>query len=68
MTDWELQNEDLETFKGLDQPTRQLILRLLDEPTEPDFAALQDHPNGALLAAWLIEQPAYRGVEVDDDE
>jgi len=68
MSDWELKNEDLETFKGLDQPTRQLILRLLDEPTALDFAALQDHPNGALLATWLLQQPAYCGVEVEDDE
>ena len=64
---WELQGSDLETFKALDQPTRQLMLRLVDEPNDADFDALKRHPNAVMLATWLGELPAYRGG-YDDDE
>lgn len=55
-----MQGADLETFKGQDAPTRALILRLLDEPSDADFIELANHPNGAMLATWLLELPAYR--------
>ncbi|WP_435594656.1 hypothetical protein [Tsukamurella tyrosinosolvens] len=58
--EWEHQDADLQTFLALEPTTRMLILRLLDAPTDRDFAALAAHPNGAMLASWLLEQPAYR--------
>jgi hypothetical protein len=67
MTDWAFRGVDLETFKGFDQPTRALILRLLDKPTDGDWDALKDHPNAAILASWLGELPAYRGGYEDDE-
>lgn len=66
--DWELQGSDLETFKSLDGPTRKLILRLLDEPTDADFESLRSHPNRLMLATWLGELPAYRGGYDDGED
>lgn len=62
-----MREADLETFKSLDKPTRALILRLLDVPTDEDHEALRRHPNGAMLANWLLELPAYSKVDYDDD-
>ncbi len=56
---WPLRDADAATFTALDKPTRQLILRLLDEPTTADHDALRAHPNGAMLAEWLLSLPAY---------
>ena len=54
----EMRNTDLETFNSLDGPTRDLVLRLLGRdggPTDADHAELQGHPNGEMLASWLLE-------------
>ncbi len=59
---WELRDADLQTFQALDQPSRHLILRLLDEPSSADFADLAAQPNGAMLANWLLALPAYVGA------
>jgi hypothetical protein len=64
----EMQDADLETFKSLDKPTRTLVLRLLDSPTDKDHDALDRHPNGAMLASWLLTLPAYANSSYDDDE
>lgn len=64
---WEMRGIDLETFRALDRPTRHLILRLLDSPTESDQAALAAHPQGKALASWLLTLPAYVDVPDDDD-
>jgi len=68
MSNWELKCDDLETFTAFDAPTRALILRLLDEPTDADFAALKERPNAVMLATWLGELPAYSSVGYGDDE
>ena len=62
---WPNRDVDLETFEALDQPTRNLILRMIDEPTDDDHAELRDHPNGRMLASWLLELPAYGDVVAD---
>ncbi|MBM0127580.1 hypothetical protein [Pimelobacter simplex] len=62
-----MQSIDLETFQSLDRPTRHLVLRLLDEPTETDWVALDKHPNGKMLASWLLELPAYSGDYSEED-
>lgn len=65
---WESQAVDLETFKALDKPTRQLILRLLDEPTDRDWEDLRQHPQGEALASWLLLLPAYAATpDIEDD-
>lgn len=56
---WPNRNVDLETFNSLDDKTRDLVTRLLDEPTDRDFEELQRHPNSKMLATWLLELPAY---------
>lgn len=68
MNDWPLMMEDRSTFMALDRSTRRLVLALLGAfgpPTEADHEALQRHPNGRMLATWLLELPAFAGI--DDD-
>ena len=63
MTWPEMEEADLETFLSLDRPTRHLVLRLLGEDgpsTDADRAVLDAHPNGEMLASWLLMLPAYR--------
>lgn len=66
--EWSLRSEDLATFQSLDRPTRHLILRLLHEPADSDWASLAAHPQGKALASWLLELPAYREVPDDEDD
>lgn len=65
---WEMRDVDTETFQALDKPTRQLILRLLDSPTERDHAALAEHPQGKALASWLLALPPYADAPDEDDD
>lgn len=66
---WPLRDVDLETFQALDRQTRQLILRLLDSPTDEDHAALAEHTQGKALASWLLTLPAYvHAHEPDESE
>lgn len=62
----EMRSADLATFQVQDAPTRNLILRLLDHPTDADHDELQRHPNSAMLANWLLELPAYANATYDD--
>lgn len=64
---WEHRLVDLETFLALDGATRDLVLRLLDEPQEKAFAELHAHPNAKVLASWLLELPAIRDAYADGD-
>jgi hypothetical protein len=65
MTWPETRQADIETFQSLDQPTRALILRMLARPTNDDREELRQHPNGEMLAAWLLRMPAYSGPRTD---
>jgi hypothetical protein len=56
---------DIETFQSLDRPTRALVLRMLARPTRDDREELRRHPNGEMLAAWLLRLPAYAGGPQD---
>jgi hypothetical protein len=58
----------LATFLTLEPDTRALILRLLDSPTESDFAELDAHPAGRGLAEWLVTLPAYANSSYEDEE
>lgn len=49
----------LAAFMSLESETRTLVLRLLDSPTDSDFAALASHPAGRSLAEWLLTLPAF---------
>lgn len=68
MTWPEMRGDDLATFQSQDAQTRSLILRLLDSPTDADHEELQSHPNGAMLASWLLELPAYQNSPDPGDE
>jgi hypothetical protein len=60
---------DFATFRGLDGPTRRLVLRLLtDHPSEQDYLELESHPASKSLAQWLLTLPAYRRASPDDEE
>ena len=56
---WELSREDAETFLAFDAATRNLIIRMLDEPNDDDWLELERHEQGAMIAAWLLTLPAY---------
>ncbi len=61
----------LAEFMALAPETRRLVLRLLDHPTDADFAELEANPTSKGLAAWLLTLPAYTRARVrydDDDE
>jgi hypothetical protein len=66
--EWPLRAEDVETFRSLDEPTRRLVLRLLESPSERDFAELRQHPGGAMVAEWLLVLPAYAKAYDEDDD
>ncbi|RIT28915.1 hypothetical protein D2E76_26450 [Mycobacteroides abscessus] len=68
MRAWDTKDADLETFQTLDPPTRSLISRMLDEPTDDDHAALRSHPSGRMLASWLLTLPSYRDVDGYEDD
>lgn len=68
---WPLRDADRAVFDTLDRPARQLVLRLLGfggMPTEADFDALKQHPQGTALASWLMTLPAYANAPEYDDE
>ncbi|MDL9944271.1 hypothetical protein QSJ19_01465 [Gordonia sp. ABSL11-1] len=67
-TDWPTQDVDLETFQSLDAPTRSLILRMLDDPTDSDHQALTDHPNSKMLATWLLQLPPYQSAYDEEED
>lgn len=69
--EWEARDLDLETFKRLDPGTRRLILALLGasgEPTEADMEELASHPQGKMLASWLLAMPAYGTAAPEEDD
>ncbi|TDZ87355.1 hypothetical protein DE4585_00347 [Mycobacteroides salmoniphilum] len=68
MRAWDTKDADLETFQMLDAPTRSLILRMLDEPTDDDHAALGSHPRAAMIASWLLTLPPYRNINGYEDD
>jgi hypothetical protein len=55
-------------FRSLDVETRALVLRLLDSPTEADFAELQSHPASRAVAGWLLTLPAYVNAPEGEDD
>lgn len=68
---WPLQADDLDTFLSLDAPTRRLILACLhpDEAVRCDaLGRLGDHPQGRILAEWLLRLPAYAEAPDDEDD
>jgi hypothetical protein len=58
---------DLATFRALKPERRNLVLRLLHQPTEADFAALAALEGGKDLARWLLTLPAYRDSGNDEE-
>lgn len=56
------------TFRSFDPETRALVVRLLDSPTEADFAELDSLPHGTALAQWLLTLPAYRDAPDEDED
>jgi hypothetical protein len=56
------------TFRALEPETRDLVIRLLDGPTDRDFEELHQHPAGKSIANWLLTLPAYANAPEDDDE
>jgi hypothetical protein len=69
---WSIDDADVATFVAFDQPTRQLVLRLLGytDPADRNHALddLGRHPQAALLAAWLLRLPAYLNAANDGAE
>ncbi len=64
-------DDDLALFRSLDGPTRRLILRHLGmygPTTDDDHRALANHPQGRLLAEWLLSLPAYVNAPDDDED
>jgi hypothetical protein len=58
----------LARFLSLEPRTRQLITRLLDSPSEQDWAELKAHPDAVDLAGWLLTLPAYVNARDDDED
>lgn len=68
---WDFRQEDLQTFNAFDQPTRHLILHLIDSkaPSEEIFEQLNKHPQGETLSEWLLQLPGFQAdYSLDDDE
>lgn len=65
---WAMRDIDLETFKAFDNPTRQLVLRLLDSPTDRDWDSLGQHVQGKAIASWLLTLPAYAPTPYNEDD
>jgi hypothetical protein len=58
----------LATFVTLDPDTRNLVLRLLDSPSEDDWAELGQRLDSEAIAKWLLTLPAFREAPESDDE
>ncbi|MBU8808951.1 hypothetical protein KL953_08585 [Mycolicibacterium goodii] len=64
---WDLKESDLATFEALDGPTRVLVLRVL-ALDDGAFDDLAEHPNGPMLAHWLLRQSAFSEWRLENFE
>lgn len=51
-------------FRRVDPETRRIAMRFLDDPSDAELRALNEHPAGSALSAWLLSLPEY----LDNDE
>jgi hypothetical protein len=58
----------LATFTALEPDRQHLVLRLLDDPGDPDLRELGELPGHENLSRWLLTLPPFNGPAIDDDE